>query len=621
MAVVLGDGVCSYNRRVRSDPPASRDSVTADASDAAAPEEWNRRRFLSTAGVVAAATALSWDSPWSSPVAWADSDTTPDGASQFVSLGTQARLADTRGAPGGWNTYETIDGSAPGRSPRGMRVPVAGRAGVPATATAAALVVTAVNRVGGNFVSVFPSGLDTPYVSNVNLERAGQVMANLAIVRLGADGAVDVTSHDDADLIIDVAGCFVPVDGAVSGGRMVSLSSPRRIHDTRTSAVMQPGSTTRVSFGSSIPADAAAAVVNLTVTGTLGWGFLTCHPAGSATPTSSNLNVDAAGQTRAAMAIVDTALIGDSAAMDVFNYGGGHVIVDVVGYMTGESAPASTDGLFVPADPVRIVDTRSPTARLWRHQMLESELPFGDDGAAAVLNVTAVDAIGWGFLSVLPARTFRWSRGAVPASSSVNHTSSGETVANQAISRVTAGHGIAVYASEGAHVLVDYSGYFTGSPGTATTGAPDNPDPQTAGPPWTLRIPRLGVTSNVYDGDSVEVTDAGHTWHWTGTGDMGQSANVALFAHRTDAGGVFRRIDRLVAGDIVEIVTADRRLFTYEVVGRHLTSDERSDILAAVRRGGPSTVSLIACSRPDFSPTSLDWRIIVNARLVEWSEF
>ena len=102
---------------------------------------------------------------------------------------------------------------------------------------------------------------------------------------------------------------------------------------------------------------------------------------------------------------------------------------------------------------------------------------------------------------------------------------------------------------------------------------------------------------------------------------MGQSANVALFAHRTDAGGVFRRIDRLVAGDIVEIVTADRRLFTYEVVGRHLTSDERSDILAAVRRDGPSTVSLIACSRPDFSPTSLDWRIIVNARLVEWSEF
>jgi len=32
-------------------------------------------------------------------------------------------------------------------------------------------------------------------------------------------------------------------------------------------------------------------------------------------------------------------------------------------------------------------------------------------------------------------------------------------------------------------------------------------------------------------------------------------------------------------------------------------------------------VSLIACSKRDFSPTSLDWRTVVNAHLVEWSEF
>ena len=102
---------------------------------------------------------------------------------------------------------------------------------------------------------------------------------------------------------------------------------------------------------------------------------------------------------------------------------------------------------------------------------------------------------------------------------------------------------------------------------------------------------------------------------------MGHTANVALFAHRTDAGGVFRFIDRLVAGDAVEIVTDDRRLFVYDVVQRHLTSDERNDILDAVRRDGSTTVSLIACSKRDFSPTSLDWRIVVNARLVEWSEF
>jgi len=32
-------------------------------------------------------------------------------------------------------------------------------------------------------------------------------------------------------------------------------------------------------------------------------------------------------------------------------------------------------------------------------------------------------------------------------------------------------------------------------------------------------------------------------------------------------------------------------------------------------------VFLISCKKHDFSPTRLDWRIVVNARLVEWSEF
>ena len=582
----------------------------------------DRRRFLVGAATATAAAMIPAVvvSPWGAS-RLAAAGPVPAGATRFVALGSQVRLADTRRPSGGANLYSDLDVlSSSQRRPRGIRVQVAGRAGVPADATAAALVVTAAARAGGNFVSVFPSGLSTPQVSNVNLDHPGQIMANLALVRLGDDGAVDVVTHDDADLMIDVAGSFVPTDAAVAAGRVVTLDVPRRVHDTRGTAVVAPGGTTRVSLGTSVPADAAAVVVNLTATGTLGWGYLTCHPAGSARPDTSNLNVDADGQTRAALAVAEVANVDGEAAFDVYSYGGGHVIVDVIGYVTGPSSPESTDGLFVPADPVRIVDTRTPVGRLWRHQMLETVVPT-TDGAAAVMNVTAVDALGWGFLSVLPARTFRWSRGAVPSSSSVNHTSAGETVANQVISRITADHGVAVYASEGAHVLVDYAGYFTGTPGAAATSAPSNPAPQTAGPPWTLRIPRLGVVSQVYDGDSVAVTDAGDTWHWTGTGDMGHTANVALFAHRTDAGGVFRFIDRLVAGDAVEIVTDDRRLFVYEVVQRHLTSDERNDILDAVRRDGSTTVSLIACSKRDFSPTSLDWRIVVNARLVEWSEF
>ena len=101
---------------------------------------------------------------------------------------------------------------------------------------------------------------------------------------------------------------------------------------------------------------------------------------------------------------------------------------------------------------------------------------------------------------------------------------------------------------------------------------------------------------------------------------MGQSANVAVFAHRTDAGGSFRNLHLLTAGDTVEVSTTDGRLFTYEVVERHLTSDDRDEILAATRSLSTTSISLIACSRANFLPTSLAYRIVVNARLASWRE-
>jgi hypothetical protein len=61
-------------------------------------------------------------------------------------------------------------------------------------------------------------------------------------------------------------------------------------------------------------------------------------------------------------------------------------------------------------------------------------------------------------------------------------------------------------------------------------------------------------------------------------------------------------------------------VFTYEVVERHLTSDDRDEILAATRSLSTTSISLIACSRANFLPSSLAYRIIVNARLVSWRE-
>lgn len=599
----------------------SDDVTPPDHESASVAPGLDRRGFLLGAGALAGGFLVGGVAGWPGPVSAAAA--VAAGATRFVPLDRQVRLADNRKGPTGPYPYTEVGSQA---TRQRIRVQVTGREGIPAEATAAVFTLTAVNRGGDNFVIAYPTGIATPDVSNANLAGPYEEAANLATVRLGSGGAIDVETHAAAELIVDVAGYYVPVTAAVAAGRFVSLDDPVRVIDTRHGrGALRAEDRVVVDVGSRVPADATAVVVNLTTTGTTGRGFFTCFPLDRSTvPDSSNLNVDGADQTRAAAAVAKIASVGGARGFQVWSSAGGHVIVDLLGYYTGDTASVSTDGLFVPADPVRIVDTRKPRpARMWRNWMLESPVPApaATAASAVVLNVTAVDALGWGFLTVTPARTYRWSPSVQPGSSSVNHTTRGQTVANQVITRITDRHGLSVYASEGAHVLVDYSGYFTGTPRQPVSAAPSNPAPQTSNPPWLLEVPRLGLRSMVYDGDSVAVTDAGHTWHWTGTGDMGQTANVALFAHRTDAGGPFRNIHQLVAGDPVTVATDDGRKYEYAVLDRVLTSDEREDILAGARRHPGPTVALIACTKRNFEPTSLDWRIIVTARLVNSFEF
>jgi sortase (surface protein transpeptidase) len=139
-------------------------------------------------------------------------------------------------------------------------------------------------------------------------------------------------------------------------------------------------------------------------------------------------------------------------------------------------------------------------------------------------------------------------------------------------------------------------------------------------PEWLLEVPALGLRSRVLGGDANRITNAGHSWHWTGTGFLGQDAHVAAFAHRTSAGGPYRNTHFLSAGDQIILTAADSRQYTYEVVRRDLTNSRVDNILAATRFHPGTTFSLIACTRPDFTPTSTAWRILVTAQLIGWRE-
>ena len=157
------------------------------------------------------------------------------------------------------------------------------------------------------------------------------------------------------------------------------------------------------------------------------------------------------------------------------------------------------------------------------------------------------------------------------------------------------------------------------APATARIAAPVNPPPPPIGPTWILRVPKIGLTSQVRAGNSNAVTNAGYSWHWTGTGYMGQDAHVAAFAHRTSAGGPYRNIHLLGGGDQFTISTSDCRTYTYQVVDRFLTDSKTQNILDATRFVGGTTFSLIACTQPNFQPTNTAWRIVVTGVLLGWS--
>jgi hypothetical protein len=81
--------------------------------------------------------------------------------------------------------------------------------GIPATAQAYALNMTAVPQGPLGFLSTWPAGRSFPSVSTLNSPN-GDAIANAAIVPAGTAGAITVLAGNPTDLIIDIVGYFAP---------------------------------------------------------------------------------------------------------------------------------------------------------------------------------------------------------------------------------------------------------------------------------------------------------------------------------------------------------------------------------------------------------------------------
>jgi LPXTG-site transpeptidase (sortase) family protein len=543
-------------------------------------------------GVLAAVVPTVMASP---PVGAATGPNT----TRFTPLTNPSRIMDTR----------SNLGNTPAGRPRAnssVTMAVTGKVGIPDNATAVVMNVTVAGADGPGYVTVYPGGGAAPTASNVNTEAAGQTIPNLVTVPVGVGGKVSVFTSMGADLIADVFGYYVPAASS-KAGRYIS-QTPARMIDTRSSAKVPANGVRRVAL-SGVPADAVAAVLNVTVTATTDGGFWTAYAAGARNPGTSNLNVAAPNQTIANQVIVPVA----GGAIDVFSSGGGHLIVDLFGYFTGASAADSTSGLFVPMAPTRFLDTRGPASvnplgngqKLYPSYVVETPI-IGRSGipstaSAVVMNTTLVDASRPGFVTVFPAGTAR------PDTSTVNSEHQGQTIANHTISPIT-GRGAGSYASGGAHLIQDVTGWFTGWPLAAPVPAMPNQLPAVSFP-MTLTLPTLGVSATVGEGIGIDQVNNG-PGHWPGTSLPGRSGNMAVFGHRVSHTHPFRDLDQLVAGDEI-VVKSGGYEYYYRYVKTVITSPDDVSTIAAW--SADPTLTLVAC----HPPTSVDFRIVVRAVLFD----
>jgi len=326
--------------------------------------------------------------------------------------------------------------------------------------SAVALNVTVTAPTAGGNLTLFTQPGTGARTSNIDF-RAGQTIANLVTIQ-PVNGAI--TIQNDSKGTVQV---IADLDGYYSNsGSGFEDTSPVRVLDTRnkigtTAAGPVPArGTVRLNLSGELPANAAAAVLNLTVTQPKEAGDITAYANGQPLPGASNLNFTA-GETIPNQVIVP---LTDDVA-DFYNDSAGTVqlIADLDGYYA-----SGANGSFVPYGPTRIADTRSgigvtagavpahgtlvitpdayntgcnPLATCWT-------LPEAD-----VLNVTVTQPQAAGDLVV------HNDNGGAPDTSNLNFTA-GQTIAN--LVTVPSDGQVAIYnqSSGPVQIVVDQEGYY-----------------------------------------------------------------------------------------------------------------------------------------------------------------
>ncbi len=347
------------------------------------------------------------------------------------------------------NTGRLADGTS-------ATVHVAGRGAIPDDAVGIVANLTVIYPDGPGFATIYPCG-DLPTASTVNYF-GGDVLANNVTVPLDPSGDICVYTLRGAHYALDVNG-YVPHGSPVTG------VTPARYLDTRGGAdttfdtdsagsgpvAARTSIEVPIAGRGSVPADATAAIVNVTSIFPDAPGYLTLYPCDTV-PDASNLNY-LGGDVTPNGAITRLSPTG---TLCIYTLATTHLALDVSGYV-----PTAVDSITT-MTPARLTDTREPadanTGRIPAGGHIEIQVTgragIPADATAAIFNLGAVFPDGPGFLTIYPC-------GERPLASNLNHATGNIVRANNAVTKLSAAGTVCVYTHAATDVILDTTGYLT----------------------------------------------------------------------------------------------------------------------------------------------------------------
>lgn len=333
---------------------------------------------------------------------------------------------------------------------------------VPSTATSVTVVLEAVDPAGNGALAFVPPSGAPSAAWHLRVVDGGAAVTTVA--PLDGAGRLALRQSVASGWRLTVVGYTVPRTGPSRAGRLVSVS-PARLLDTRPA--------TRLAWSGGTPA--SDAVIPVAVAGrggvpTSGVSAVVLQVAAATTSTAGWVQVgrptmvrgawhdvvaSASGQTRSSLVVASVDSYGRVALHTGMST---HLVVDVLGWYTDASAPASLSGLFVPVRPAVVRDERTSTSSAGIRTVSVGGRSAIPRCAAAVLGTATVIADRRSPLQAGPAGMTPWAwanaNGDAPGVARANTVMLPTTVVEQGSALVSLG------TMERARVVFSVAGWF-----------------------------------------------------------------------------------------------------------------------------------------------------------------